>query len=273
MIGRVLLLKDVFRKHENDVSGLRRYDLQSWWGKDWNGSGVRVAVVDDGLDYRHDDLKDVYVCIIYFRNGKCYSLRIVALKDDTFSVDLSSLTPTKNVLPQSSEDTHGTDCAGIIAAKGHNQKCGVGIARNVTLSAIRLQLNATNDLQEAAAFSYGMQNNDIYSISWGPDDDGDALSAPGELTNRSLATSTIKGRDGKGNVYVMASGNGGPDDGCNFDGYSNSIYGIAVTAVSGKGTSPDYAEPCAAALTSAYSSLSADLAFMAIVTFPLTALE
>ena len=59
----VLLLR-CFQQHENDVSGLRRYDLQSWWGKDWNGSGVRVAVVDDGLDYRHDDLKDVYVSLV-----------------------------------------------------------------------------------------------------------------------------------------------------------------------------------------------------------------
>lgn len=171
------------------------------------------------------------------------------------------------MLPQSSEDSHGTDCAGIIAARGGNAKCGVGIARNITLSAIRLQLSATNDLQEAAAFSYGLQAMDVYSISWGPDDDGDALSGPGELTNRSLAMSTIKGRQGKGAIYVMASGNGGPEDGCNFDGYANSPYGIAVSAVSGKGTSPNYAEPCAAALTSAYSSLSADLALMAIVSF------
>ena len=63
----------------------------------------------------------------------------------------------------------------------------------------------------------------------------------------------FQGRGKRGSIFVTASGNGGPDDNCNCDGYANSIYTIAVSAVTSKLEPPGYAEPCAATLTSAYS--------------------
>ena len=35
-----------------------------------------------------------------------------------------------------------------------------------------------------------------------------------------------KGRDGKGSIYVWASGDGGPFDDCNLDGYASSMWTI-----------------------------------------------
>ena len=41
---------------------------------------------------------------------------------------------------------------------------------------------------------------------------------------------------------------------CNFDGYTNSIYSVTVSAVDFKGLHPYYSEPCAANMVVAYSS-------------------
>ena len=38
-----------------------------------------------------------------------------------------------------------------------------------------------------------------------------------------------KGRHGYGNIFVVASGNGGRnDDDCNYDGYANSPYTVTI---------------------------------------------
>jgi hypothetical protein len=57
------------------------------------------------------------------------------------------------------------------------------------------------------------------------------------------------GRGGLGSIFVWASGNGGTaSDNCNADGYANSIYTLAVSAVDENGRVPYYVEPCAPAL-------------------------
>jgi hypothetical protein len=42
----------------------------------------------------------------------------------------------------------------------------------------------------------------------------------------------VQGRNGLGNIYVWASGNGGIADSCGADGYVTSIYTLAVSSVS-----------------------------------------
>lgn len=45
----------------------------------------------------------------------------------------------------------------------------------------------------------------------------------------SIRNGIVKGRNGYGSIYVVASGNGGTfDDNCNFDGYANSIYFVTI---------------------------------------------
>ena len=94
---------------------------------------------------------------------------------------------------------------------------------------------------------------DIYSQSWGPSDDGVTLEGPGVLASAALQAGVAKGREGRGSIYVFASGNGGYKDNCNFDGYANSIYTIAIGAITHQGSSPPYTEICAAALAVTYS--------------------
>lgn len=53
---------------------------------------------------------------------------------------------------------------------------------------------------------------------------------------------------------MWASGNSGPDDNCNADGYVNSIYTIGIASVSRHGYSASYGETCSAILASTYAS-------------------
>ena len=63
------------------------------------------------------------------------------------------------------------------------------------------------------------------------------------------------GRDGKGSIFVWASGNGGRyKDNCNCDGYAASIYTITVSSTTERGEIPWYSEPCSATIATTYSS-------------------
>jgi proprotein convertase subtilisin/kexin type 7 len=102
--------------------------------------------------------------------------------------------------------------------------------------------------------NYKFQINDIYSSSWGPVDDGSSLDGPGYLASRAIISGVENGRGGRGSIFVFASGNGGLDgDNCNFDGYANSIYTVAIGAINNEGKMPPYGELCAAHLGVTYS--------------------
>ena len=93
----------------------------------------------------------------------------------------------------------------------------------------------------------------ILSASWGPTDDGKTVDGPRNLTVKAMrdgvnkemveyssrSTCTCmenfhflqplcKGRNGKGSIYVWASGDGGPFDDCNLDGYASSMWTIRL---------------------------------------------
>ena len=206
------------------------------WMQGITGKNVTACVVDDGLDYTSNDLKDNF-----FAEGS---------HDYNDHEDL----PT----PKLSDDRHGTRCAGEIAA-GKNDACGVGLAYNARISGVRILSGDITDLDEALAINYEMQKNDIYSCSWGPPDDGKTMQAPGILIEKAMVTAVQQGRSGKGSIYVFAAGNGAAsDDNCNFDGYTNSIYSITVGAIDMNNAHPYYSEACSAQLVVTYSSGGGD---------------
>ena len=81
------------------------------------------------------------------------------------------------------------------------------------------------------------------------------MEAPSNLIQKAVLNGIENGRQGKGSIFVFASGNGASaGDQCNFDGYTNSIYSVTVSAVDVAGQHPYYSEPCAANMIVAYSS-------------------
>lgn len=64
-----------------------------------------------------------------------------------------------------------------------------------------------------------------------------------------------QGRQGKGSIFVWASGNGGSyQDSCNCDGYTNSIFTLSISSTSETGRKPWYLEECSSTLATTYSS-------------------
>ncbi len=86
---------------------------------------------------------------------------------------------------------------------------------------------------ETRGFGFNPQHIDIYSISWGPVDDGKVVDGPHKLTQKVILNGIRTGRGGLGSIYVVASGNGGGVyDSCACDGYASSIYTVSVGGAS-----------------------------------------
>ncbi|GLD48718.1 proprotein convertase subtilisin/kexin type 4-like protein [Lates japonicus] len=143
------------------------------------------------------------------------------------------------------ENSHGTRCAGEVAMEANNSYCGVGIAFNARIGGIRLLNGSVTDAMEATALTFNIHFIDIYVCSWGPRDNGAEMDGPHSLTARALRLGAHKGRGGKGSIFVWAAGNGGMHhDHCGADGYVNTIYSIAIGAVTQTGKPAYFGEPC-----------------------------
>ncbi|KAH7728769.1 neuroendocrine convertase 1 precursor [Aphelenchoides avenae] len=107
----------------------------------------------------------------------------------------------------------------------NNSKCGVGVAFNAKIGGIRLLDGKVTDRIEAEALNFALDKVDIMSASWGPNDDGKTVEGPGTLAQMAIMKGIREGRNGRGIIFVWASGNGGANsDDCNCDGYADSIY-------------------------------------------------
>lgn len=134
---------------------------------------------------------------------------------------------------------HGTRCAGEVAATANNSKCAVGIAYGARVGGVRMLDGDVTDVVEAKSLGLNSQHIDIYSASWGPDDDGKTVDGPGDMATRAFIEGVRKGRGGKGSIFIWASGNGGREhDNCNCDGYTNSIWTLSISSASQEGLVP-----------------------------------
>lgn len=103
---------------------------------------------------------------------------------------------------------HGTRCAGEVAASANNSFCAVGVAFDARIGGVRMLDGDVTDAVEARSLSLNPQHIQIYSASWGPDDDGKTVDGPGELATRAFIDGVTYGRGGLGSIFVWASGNG-----------------------------------------------------------------
>lgn len=208
-------------------------NVQSNWNFSNNtglGSGVTIGIIDQRMQSNHPDLQQ------NFRSDR-------------------SLWMSGNA------SSHGTAVAGVVAARGNNGIGVTGVAPSASLAGISLLSQTMTDSSEAQALTHhfntltGGQFDGIhiYNNSWGPPDNA-TRSAAGPLVTAAMAQAINSGRNGLGNIYVWAGGNGGNVDNVNYDGYANSRYTIAVGATTNLGVRAGYSERGAALLINAMGS-------------------
>lgn len=218
------------------------------WAEGITGQGVTVAVVDDGMDVHHEDLKENNILSLNFNylNGS---------NDTTGSGDCLNV---------GGSSCHGTSVAGIIAAQGDNLTGIKGIAHDAKLVAYNLLQNfsSTNELD---ALTRNHADIFVSSNSWGPTDTTGEFQPATESFLEAIDIGLTDGRSGKGSIYVWAAGNGAviydtltgnayPADQSNYDGYANYYGVIAVAAVTDQGVKAVYSEYGANLWVSATSS-------------------
>jgi subtilisin-like proprotein convertase family protein len=200
-------------------------NIETAWDYPTNGAGVRgrgicIGIVDDGVQTAHPDF--------------------VGNIDTTNDKDWNGNDDDPN---PGTTDNHGTACAGDAAAHGNNGIGVSGSAPEATLLGMRLIGGNATDTMEAEAMNYLPQLIEIKSNSWGPNDTGTILEAPGPLTLAALKNAVETGRGGKGTILMWAGGNGlTASDNSNYDGYANSIYTIAVGAFDSQSRQAYYSE-------------------------------
>lgn len=212
------------------------YDMNvaAVWKMGITGKNVVLTILDDGVQADHPDLIRNY--------------------DKKASYDING--GDDNPTPQDNgENKHGTRCAGEIAAEAGNEFCGVGVAYNASIGGVRMLDGTVTDDVEAQALGLYPNHIDIYSASWGPDDNGKTVDGPGHLAAQAFVNGVRNGRKGRGSIFVWASGNGGrKQDNCNCDGYTNSIYTLSISSATQRGQKPWYLEECSSTLATTYSS-------------------
>ncbi len=193
--------------------------LRVW--DDYTGRGVRVLVVDDGVQYTHPDLAANYL-------------------PDHFAFGSEVFDPT----PLRRADAHGTACAGLIAAAA-NGLGGVGVAFGARITGLNMLEDTQNRSPEVflASLAHG-RDFDISSNSWGsvpaylgfqnlsdPESDSGRIHAV-------YAGMAEEGRGGLGTVIVQAAGNEARN--AQGDGVNASRFTITVAAVEQSGFVTDY---------------------------------
>ncbi len=145
---------------------------------------IKIAVIDGGIDRAQPDLVNNITAI-------------------GFGLVASNAT-TGDIL--SSSQSHGTSCAGIIAAEANNSIGVTGVAPNCKLIPVNVHVNTNG--------SYGASSQITVAIDWAWDDGGaDVLSnswGGGEassLMDGAIHRAITQGRNGKGSVVIFASGN------------------------------------------------------------------
>ena len=181
-------------------------NIPELWEKGITGKGVKVAVLDTGIDYEHPDLKDVY------KGGWNF------VEHDPLSTSMNGQKMTLMKRHQTNElkvlrkyhqrvihsgPSHGTHVAGTIAAQGKNDHGIKGIAPDVELYAYRV----------LGAYGSGTTESVIAGIEKAVEEEMDVinLSLGGSSTDENTPDSiAINNAVLHGVTAVVSNGNSGP---------------------------------------------------------------
>ncbi len=151
-------------------------DVDSAWNVTKGDSTVIIAIVDTGVDTTHPDIPLV------------------------FGYDFANNDGNPN-----DDGNHGTACAGIVAAKGNNNLGVSGVAYRCKIMPIKI-LNSAGSIPGYHVAAFGIvwayqHGASVLSCSWG------FTGGASSLLYNAINDAARFGRNGKGSVICMASGN------------------------------------------------------------------
>lgn len=222
---KMALSNDTFSEQQWYLSGDGAFQTESdgiRYKKTESKKTPVVAVVDTGIDYTHEDLKDHMWKNTYPELQGTYGYDFGDNDSDPFDED---------------EDGHGTHCAGVIGAVTDNETGIGGIADDVSLMALKV-FNNKGEIKDSAiiaAFHYIYQamqlgvNITAINCSWGGGNSSSAMetlidtigaegalflfAAGNDATNQDLVSSRRKECPyDMTNDYIVIVGASGTDD-------------------------------------------------------------
>ena len=227
--------------------------VEDIWDEGFEGEGIKVAVLDTGIDYHHPEFAEIYKGGFNFvpHNGNDYTAP--RADDDPYETTPSERPdhrPEYNSSGLSFYTDHGTHVAGTIAAIGANEYGIKGLAPKVDLYAYRV-LGAYGSGSNAGviaginkAVEEGM---DVINLSLGGGAN-DSTSADSIAINNAMLAGT---------VAVVATGNSGPGRGT-IGTPAAAALGIAV----GNTTNPETMHNGTVSVEAGSYELSKNLNFM-----------
>lgn len=162
--------------------GISRVKASSAWKKT-EGAGVKVAVIDSGINYKHEDLKDNYAG----------GINLSGDGDENDPIDGHG---------------HGTHVAGIIAA-AKNGKGVVGVAPKAKIYSVKV----------LRSDGYGDRSNVISGIEWAIENKMQVINMSlGSPQMTEAQQKAIKAAAAAGIIVVCSAGNRGPDGPMSYPG-------------------------------------------------------
>jgi subtilisin family serine protease len=210
-------------------------DVFEAWDVTTGDPNVVVAVIDDGMEFTHPDLRPN----LFVNAGEIAGNGVDDDRngwiDDRNGWDFTS--NDNDPGPTSPEDAHATSVAGVIAARGDNNRGVAGVAFRSRILPVRIfdGAVATDDANIATAIYYaaGRTANGrrtwnaaaITNNSWGG-------GAPNSAITDAFAWASRRGRGGRGVLSFIATGN----DFSNIVSYpaqlSSSLSGVVAVGAS-----------------------------------------
>ena len=229
---------------DDDVTHEASLNIKDVWDE-YRGQGIKIAIVDDGIDYDHPDL--------------------AANSDPSLGgnfVTHQTNAPTDGS-PYLSGDNHGTTVAGVLAADDDGSGL-VGVAPDSTIAGLRIGYGSNHSTSHVLAAFTAAKNFDIVNNSWGYggffyDNYSDPFSHglfgnPFVNIHNAIIDAVDTARNGLGNIWVYAAGNDGAiGDNVNYHAFVSSPHTIAVGGHDTLGFDTTTSTPGAAVLISAPS--------------------
>jgi subtilisin family serine protease len=197
--------------------GMTKIKAPETWDSYTGSQDAVVAVIDTGVDFNHEDLKDnIWV------NTKEIPKNGVDDDGNGYIDDVNGWDFAYGDNNPMDGDSHGTHCAGTIAARGNNALGVVGVNWKARVMPVKVLDDS------GGGYNYDIYNGIIYAVTNGAKVTSNSYGGGGAS---SLMASAIKTAQDKGSLFVAASGNESASK-ASYPAYYTKTYNNVISVAS-----------------------------------------